>query len=310
MTFLSRRLNATDRTIQGVDDFGRYGIWISRKHWPENPGQVASAAQELESLGFGSVWIGGSPPDDLLLVESLLAATQRLVVGTSIVDIWRSDGPHLAASHARIRGQFPGRFYLGIGSGHAPTAEALGEMYVKPLSRLRTFLTEKVAAVPPAERLIAALGPKALEAARELSAGALPYLMPPAHTAEARSILGPDRLLIPEQKVFLGADATQAHEVARRMARTYLALPNYTNALRRFGLTEEDLAGDGSDRFLDQAVIWGSDDAIRAGIDAHLEAGADHIAVQVLPADPTDHLPREEWRRLAEILTLDRPKSA
>jgi probable F420-dependent oxidoreductase len=293
-----------------VDDFGRYGIWISRKHWPEDPGQVASAAQELESLGFGSVWIGGSPPDDLLLVEALLAATQRLVVGTSIVDIWRSDGPRLAASHARIQGQFPGRFYLGIGSGHAPTAEALGELYIKPLSRLRTFLTEKVREVPPAERMIAALGPKTLETARELSAGALPYLMPPAHTAEARTILGPDRLLIPEQKVFLGADATQAHEVARRMARSYLALPNYTNALSRFGLTEEDLAGDGSDRFLDQAVIWGSDDAIRAGIDAHLKAGADHIAIQVLPADPTDHLPRAEWRRLAEILTLGRPNSA
>jgi len=302
VTFLSRRLIAPDRTIRGVDDFGRYGIWISRKHWPDDAGLTAGAAQELEALGFGSVWIGGSPPDDLLLPEALLAATSRLVVGTSIVDIWRSDGPRLAASHARIQGQFPGRFYLGVGSGHAPTAEALGQLYEKPLTRLRTFLTEQLREVPPAERLIAALGPKTLAAARDLTAGALPYLMPPAHTAQARSILGPDRLLIPEQKVFLGTDRAQAHEVARRMARSYLAMPNYTNALRRFDLTEADLSGEGSDQFLDQAVIWGDDDTIRAGIGAHLEAGADHVAIQILPADPTDHLPRDEWRRLAKLL--------
>jgi probable F420-dependent oxidoreductase len=287
-----------------VDDFGRYGIWISRRHWPEERGRVAVAAQELESLGFGSVWIGGSPPDSLELPEALLAATSRLVVGTSIVDIWRSDGPRLAASHARLSDQFPGRFYLGVGSGHAPTAEAMGQLYVKPLTRLREFLTDKLHDVPPSERLIAALGPNTLAAARELTAGALPYLMPPAHTASAREILGPDRLLIPEQKVFMGADREQAHEAARRMARSYLAMPNYTNALTRFGLDKSDLTGEGTDRFLDQAVIWGPDEDIRAGIDAHLTAGADHVAIQVLPADPTDHLPLPEWRRLAALLGL------
>jgi probable F420-dependent oxidoreductase len=293
-----------------VNDFGRYGIWISRKHWPDDAGQTASAAQELESLGFSAVWIGGSPPDDLALAEALLAATSTLKVGTSIVDIWRSDGARLAASHARIRGQFPGRFYLGVGSGHAPTAESMGELYIKPLSRLRDFLTDKLHDVPPAERLIAALGPNTLAAARDLTAGALPYLMPPAHTAEAREILGPDRLLIPEQKVYLGTDRDQAHQVARRMARTYLALPNYTKALSRFGLDPADLAGDGSERFLDQAVIWGSDENIRAGLNAHLDAGADQVAVQVLPLDPTDHLPRDEWRRLAAILMPARSSSS
>ncbi|GAA2652056.1 TIGR03620 family F420-dependent LLM class oxidoreductase [Paractinoplanes durhamensis] len=284
--------------------FGRYGIWVPSRQWSTEPAEIAAAAQELESLGFGSVWIGGSPPDDLKLPEAVLAATERLVVGTSIVDIWHSDGATLAASHQRIRAQFPGRFYLGVGSGHAPTAESLGQKYVKPLSRLRDFLTEKLHDVPPDERMIAALGPKTLAAARELTAGALPYLMPPAHTAEAREILGPDRLLIPEQKVFLGTDRDQAHEVARRMARTYLALPNYTNALASGGLTADDLAGSGSDRFLDQAVVWGADDRIRAGIDDHLTAGADHVAVQILPTDAAGGLPRAEWRRLAEILAL------
>ena len=290
-----------------MDDFGRYGIWISRRHWPDDAGPTASAAQELESLGFGAVWIGGSPPDDLSLPEALLSATSTLKVGTSIVDIWSSDGPRLAASHARIREQFPGRFYLGVGSGHAPTAEAMGELYVKPLTRLRGFLTDKLKDVPQEERLIAALGPNTLATARDLTAGALPYLMPPAHTVEARKILGPDRLLIPEQKVYLGTDRDQAHQVARRMARTYLALPNYTKALSRFGLDDADLTGEGSDRFLDQAVIWGSDDTIRAGLNGHLDAGADQVAVQILPLDPTDHLPREEWRRLAAILMPSPP---
>jgi probable F420-dependent oxidoreductase len=282
---------------------GRYGIWVGGRQWPvDDANEVASAAQELESLGFGSVWIGGSPPDDLELPEAILAATSHLVVGTSIVDIWRSDGPRVAASHVRLRRQFPGRFYLGVGSGHAPTAEAMGRLYVKPLTRLRTFLTEKLHEVPADERMIAALGPKTLAAARELGAGALPYLMPPRHTAEAREILGPDRLLIPEQKVFLGTDPDEARAVGRRMARTYLTLPNYTNALSRYDLTDSDLSGEGSDRFIDQAVIWGDDETIRRGVDAHLQAGADHVAVQVLPADPELRLPRAEWRRLAKIL--------
>jgi len=285
-----------------VKDFGRYGIWISQRHWPDDANEVAAAAQEIESLGFGSIWIGGSPPDDLLLPEALLAATDRLIVGTSIVDIWRSNGEVVGASQARLAEQFPGRFYLGVGSGHAPTAEAMGELYVKPLSRLRTFLQEKLKEVPADQRMIAALGPKTLETARDLTAGALPYLMPPEHTAQARQILGPDTLLIPEQKVFLGTDPAQARSVARGMLRSYLALPNYTRVLAAFGLTADDLAGEGSDRFVDQAVIWGDDQKVRDGLAAHLAAGADHVAVQVLPADPSDHLPRAEWRRLAEIL--------
>jgi len=218
-----------------MNDFGRLGIWVSQQMWPDDANVIAAAATELESLGYGSVWIGGSPPDDLALPEAILSATTNLVVGTSIVDIWRSDSKLLAASHARLSALFPGRFLLGVGSGHAPTAESLGQAYVKPLSKLRAFLTEGLATVPPAERMIAALGPKALEAARDLTAGALPYLMPPRHTADARTILGPDTLLIPEQKVFLGTDPVVARQTARRVLRPYLGLPNYTTTLRRYG---------------------------------------------------------------------------
>lgn len=286
-----------------MNDFGRYGIWVSHQLWPADANAVASAALELESLGFGTVWIGGSPPDELDLAEAILAATSTLVVGTSIVDIWRSDPARLAASHVRLRQQYPGRFCLGVGSGHAPAAEALGQLYVKPLSRLREFLG-KLGEVPPEERMIAALGPKALATAGELTAGALPYLTPPQHTADARQILGPQKLLIAEQKVFLGTDPATARATGRRVLRLYLSLPNYTTMLRRYGMTDQDLEGEGSDHFIDSAMVWGDDAAVRAGVDAHLEAGADQVAVHVLSADPSPHPPLEEWRRLADVLGL------
>jgi probable F420-dependent oxidoreductase len=275
---------------------------VPRQAWPSDANLIASAAQEVEALGYGALWVGGSPPDDLELAESVLAATQRLVVGTSIVDIWRSKGDVLAASHARLSAQYPGRFYLGVGSGHAPTAEALGQAYVKPLTKLREFLTGKLASVPRSELLIAALGPKALETARDLTAGALPYLVPPQHTADARGILGPDRLLAPEQKVFLGTDPSVARGVARERLKPYLGLPNYTTMLRRYGFGDDDLAGEGSDRLVDTAIVWGDGEAVRKGIDAHVSAGADHVAVQVLSVDPEPHLPLAEWRALAEVL--------
>jgi probable F420-dependent oxidoreductase len=288
-------------------DIRRYGLWAPWQIWPREAGAIAEAAREIEDLGFGALWHGGSPRDDLASAEAILAATDRLVLGTSIVDIWTSDGDRLAASHARLRERFPDRFYLGVGSGHAPTAEAEGQAYTRPLSRLRDLLTGPLAGVPKDERMIAALGPKTLAAAGELTAGALPYLMPPAHTAEARAILGAGPLLVPEQKIFLGDDADAARRAGRRALRMYLQLPNYTRQLARFGLDESDLAGDGSDRFIDSAVVWGDDDRIRAGIDAHLEAGADHVAIQVLTEEGgPSTLPREQWRRLAGLLGIEK----
>lgn len=285
-----------------MNDLGRYGVWVSHHAWPSDANVIASAAQEVEALGYGAIWLGGSPPDDLELAESLLAATQNLVVGTSIVDIWRSNGQVLAASHARLGEQFPGRFYLGVGSGHAPTAESLGQAYLKPLTRLREFLTEKLVNVPRSELLIAALGPKALATARELTSGALPYLVPPQHTADARQILGADRLLAPEQKVFLGTDPALARRVARDRLKPYLRLPNYTQMLRRYGFGDDDFAGEGSDRLVDTTTVWGDGNAVRKGIDAHVSAGADHVALQVLSVDLEPHLPLAEWRALAEVL--------
>jgi probable F420-dependent oxidoreductase len=173
---------------------------------------------------------------------------------------------------------------------------------VRPLSRLRDFLAQLSDHVPVGERLIAALGPKALELAASQTAGALPYLVPPAHTADARRILGPGKLLIPEQKVFLGTDSEVARAAGRRGTHHYLELPNYLNNLRRYGLTDEDFAGGGSDRWVDELVVWGDEDEVRKGVNAHLEAGADHVAVQVLPAAASSALPRAEWRAVARAL--------
>lgn len=283
-----------------MDQIGRYGVWASIRLWPKDAGEIASAAAEIEALGYGSLWIGGNPPDDLALPETILSATSRLVVGTSIVDVWRSDPAVLDASHRRLRDRFPGRFYLGLGSGHAPSVEATGQRYVRPLSKLRGYASSL--STPVGERLFAALGPKALEAARDLAAGALPYLVPPEHTADARTVLGPDRLLIPEQKIFYGTDPAVARAAGRRGTKQYLTLPNYLNNLRRYGLTDDDFAGGGSDRWVDKLVVWGDDDAVRAGVNAHLEAGADSVAIQALSATPGDILPRAEWRVAARIL--------
>jgi probable F420-dependent oxidoreductase len=148
----------------------------------------------------------------------------------------------------------------------------------------------------------AALGPKALETARDLTAGALPYLVPPAHTADARAVLGPGKLLIPEQKVVLGTDEVAARAAGRRGIARYLGLPNYVNNLRRYGLTDEDFAGEGSDRWVDTVVAWGDENKIKEGVDAHFTAGADHVAVQVLTESAEPVLPRAEWRTLAEVL--------
>jgi probable F420-dependent oxidoreductase len=284
-----------------MKQFGRYGVWVNGRLWPKDAAAVASAAAELESLGFGSVWIGGSPSDDLALPEAILAATSELVVGTSIVDIWRSDAAALNAAHVRIREQFPGRFYLGVGSGHAPAAEATGQQYVRPLSKLRAFV-DSLSGVPADERMLAALGPKALEASRDISAGALPYLTPPAHTADARRILGPDRLLIPEQKVLLSTDATQAREVGRRSAANYLLMPNYLNNLRRYGFSDDAFADGGAERLIDTVLVWGDEAAVRNGVNAHLEAGADHVAIQALSVSTDQTLPRAEWQALAKAL--------
>jgi probable F420-dependent oxidoreductase len=254
-------------------DIGKVGIWSSTPLWADQ-GELAA---ELERLGFGALWLGGSPSGDLRVAEYLLDATSTLAIATGIVNIWTDDAKTVAESYHRIAARHPGRFLLGIGAGH----RLFNAGYEKPYTKLVSYLDElDDAGVPVADRVLAALGPKTLRLSADRAAGAHPYLTTPQHTAQARKVLGEGPLLAPELAVVLEPDPA----VAREYLALYLQLPNYTNNLLRLGFTEEDFADGGSDRLVD-ALIPAGIDAIRAKVREHHEAGADHVNVQVLTAD-------------------------
>ena len=268
---------------------GRFGVW--RFHWELTP----ALAAETEKLGYGAIWIGGSPDPGLELAESLLDATERVAVATGIVNIWSADAATVAASYHRLEARHPGRFLLGVGIGHP---EAVKE-YQRPYDKIVEYLDQlDEGGVPAERRILAALGPKVLQLAAERTAGAHPYLTPPAHTAFARKILGDGPLLAPEQKVVLETDPERARIVGRpKVKKPYLGLVNYRQNLLRFGFTEDDLADGGSDRLIDTLAVHGDAKAVADGLRGHLDAGADHVGVQVLGDDP---LPA--YRALADVL--------
>lgn len=290
-------------------DLGRIGIWASSGLW-EDGGKLsqdgAEAAAELEELGYGTAWLGRAE-GNLVLAEALLDATSRLVVGTSIVNIWMYDPPLVAASYRRVSDRHGDRLLVGLGVGHAPAVEATGQQYVRPVQTMQSYLDELDAGepgIPKDARALAALGPRMLQVAAQRSAGALPYLTPPEHTRRAREIFGARPLLVAEQKVVLDANPASARALARRGVARYFTLPNYTSNLKRFGFTDEDLVGGGSDRVIDAIVAWGDVDAIARRIGEHLDAGADQVAIQVLTdaVNAGTALPRDEWRNLAPAL--------
>ncbi|MFE3446441.1 LLM class F420-dependent oxidoreductase [Nocardia sp. NPDC059180] len=258
-----------------IDGLGRFGVWRGYK------GFTPEDAKELEGLGYSTLWLGGSPPADLPVVEDLLAATETLSVGTSIVNIWTAPAAEVAASFHRIEARFPGRFLLGIGAGHPE----FNGTYRKPYDALVEYLDElDKAGVPRSRRALAALGPRVLELAAERSAGALPYLVPAAHTAFARETLGPAGLAV-EHKIVLDEDVDRARATARPSVQMYLGLGNYVRNLRKFGFSESDVTAPGSDDLIDALALHGSAAVVAERLRAHLDAGADHIAVQPLGAD-------------------------
>ncbi|MEU3250014.1 LLM class F420-dependent oxidoreductase [Streptomyces sp. NPDC006997] len=278
---------------------GRYGVWSPglRSEDPDRRAERADAAAELEQLGYGALWLGSSPAPRH--AAPLLAATSRVVVGTSIQSIWQYEAADSAAGYAELETAHPGRFVLGLGVSHAK----LADQYRRPYSALVEYLDALDAAgVPAGRRVLAALGPKTLTLSADRAAGAIPYLVTPEHTAQARDILGEAPLLAPELKVVLEPDPDRARAVARETLAMYLALPNYTNNFRRLGFTDADLADGGSDRLVDAVFAWGDESRVRDRVDAFHEAGADHVALQLLDDGARDDLPREGWRRLAEIL--------
>jgi probable F420-dependent oxidoreductase len=269
-------------------EFGKLGIWRSERDLsPE-------LARTAENLGYGSIWIGGSPSAPLNIVERLLDATERITVATGIVNIWKDDPAPIAAAYHRIAAKHPDRFLLGVGIGHPEATRQYGKPYDTIVEYLDRLDAE---GVPVAGRALAALGPKVLKLSAERTLGAHPYLVTPEHTREAREILGPGPLLAPDQKVVLEADPVRARAIARPRIQPYLGLVNYVNNLRRLGWTDEDLAGDGSDQLIDALAVHGDAETVARGVTAHLDAGADHVAVQVLGEDPVPG-----YRALAEVL--------
>ncbi|BBZ00631.1 LLM class F420-dependent oxidoreductase [Mycolicibacterium chitae] len=261
-------------------DLGRYGVWTFGPVSPET-------AVEIEKLGYGALWVGGSPAADLEFVEPILAATDSLQVATGIINIWTAPADEVADSYHRIEKAYPGRFLLGIGVGHPENTEE----YTKPLDALVSYLDALDAkTVPTSRRVIAALGPKVLQLSAQRSAGAHPYLTTPEHTASARGTIGNTVFLAPEHKVVLTRDAEQARALGRQTVDFYLGLSNYVNNWRRLGFTAEEVARPGADRLIDAVVAHGTPDDIAARLTEHLELGADHVTIQVL-GDPEDLLP-------------------
>jgi probable F420-dependent oxidoreductase len=257
-------------------DLGTFGVFGHYTQWQQ---LTAGQLKDIESLGYGAIWGGGSPPADLEWVETLLEATTTLKVATGIVNIWTADAGPIAESFHRIEAAYPNRFLLGIGVGHP---EAHTE-YKKPYDALTEYLDELDANGVPKDRVVvAALGPQVLKLSARRSAGAHPYLTTPEHTAQARELIGPDAFIAPEHKVILTTDAEQARAVGRKALDIYLGLANYLNNFKRLGFTDEDLAKPGSDRFVDAVVAHGTVDSIAARLKEHVAAGADHVPVQVL----------------------------
>ncbi|WP_433824364.1 LLM class F420-dependent oxidoreductase [Actinoplanes sp. CA-015351] len=262
------------------------------------------AAIELEELGYSRIWFSGGFGENVHpRFREILDGTKRIGVASGIVSIWHSSPAEVAVFAQDAQHDHPGRFLLGLGASHAVLVENDGTDYRRPYSKMVAYLDGLDAAGLPTEaRILAALGPRMLELSRDRSAGAHPYFTTAEHTAEARAALGPDRLLAPEVAVVLDANPETARATARQYTAGYLTLPNYTNNLRRFGWTDDDLAGGGSDRLVDALIPWGTAEQVAAGLEKHYQAGADEVAIQVLNGGDAGSFPADAFRTLARVL--------
>ncbi len=288
---------------------GRVGAWSFALQ--ANPAAVAQAAvTDLEAMGYGAVWIPESVGSKEVFSHAgiLLGGGERIVIATGIANLYARD-PMAAANGTRALAEaYPGRFVFGLGVSHAPSVAARGGSYASPVATMRAYLDAMDAAryvgpeaaeLPP--RLLAALGPRMLALAAERTDGAHPYFVPVEHTAMARSILGQEACLAVEMTAVMETDATEARRIARAFARHYLALPNYANNLRRLGYMDDDLAAEGSDRLIDAVIAWGDAPTIAERARQHLDAGADHVCIQLRAAASSD-LCLPQYRELAAIL--------
>jgi probable F420-dependent oxidoreductase len=253
-----------------------------------------AAVAELEKLGYSTIWLTGGQLSDLALIAPVLHATRTVPVASAIISVDRFGAEAVAATYAEIEATHPGRFIVGLGGAHGP----------KPLQTLAAYL-DRLDTVPPTvpagRRVLAALGPRMLGLARDRAAGALPVLVTPAYTAQARSVLGQDRTLTIQQFVILETDPERARQIARGPLGFLGRVGGYQASFRRMGFAEDEIA-QLSDRLVDALVAWGDVDAIAARVAEHRQAGADQVALSVLSAGPPDSLPVDQWRLLAEAL--------
>lgn len=253
-------------------DLGRFGVWVRDAVLP-------AEAVEIEKLGYGAIWVGGSPAAELPFVEPILAETTTLRVATGVITTWTAAPEAVAESFHRIENLYPGRFLLGIGVGHP---EALSQ-YRNPIEALNAYLDKlDDYGVPLHRRVIAALGPRVLRLSAERAAGAHPYLTTPDHTAQARTLTGSQAFLAPEHKVLLSTNVTQARKVGRQTLDMYLGLQNYVKNWKRLGFNDDDVTRPISDRLVDAMIAHGTVDAIADRLNEHLDAGADHVPIRVL----------------------------
>jgi probable F420-dependent oxidoreductase len=301
-------MSSVEQVVQTTRDrLGPVGVWSGVLRAAAVADEPA-AIRRIEELGYGSLWtgeaIGGK--DAFAHAAMALASSSRIVFGTGIANVWARHPATMEGGAATLAAAWPGRFVLGVGASHASMVERSGQVYAKPLAHMTEYLAEMdaaTAAAPdtpvPFPRVLAALGPRMLELAREHAHGAHPYFVPPSHTPIAREILGPDRLLIPEQAVVLNSDSAQARAIARAHMATYLTLPNYLNSLRNLGYGDEEVSGGGSDRLVDAIVAWGDEQAIADRVSQLRESGADHVLLQPLAPDLAGVL--DQLERLAPL---------
>jgi probable F420-dependent oxidoreductase len=279
---------------------GRVGVWSLELRFGDHA-QAAEAAAELDELGFGALWfpggVGGDVTGDF---DRILGATKRATIATGILNVWKHDPADVASWWKALPGDKQARVLLGLGVSHAPL---IGAAYRQPMAVMRNFLDRLQKEGVAADSLcLAALGPKMLELARDRTAGAHPYLVTPEHSARARQILGPSKLLAPEQGVVLESDPERARGLARGALSMYLQMPNYTNNWRRLGFSDDDIKNV-SDKLVDGLFAWGGIDKIKERVDAHIAAGADHVCLQVITGAGTDlAAARPVWRKLAAAL--------
>jgi probable F420-dependent oxidoreductase len=275
---------------------GRLGYWVGEPYLTGFSGErVGEFAGQLEQAGYSAIWMG-SASAGLRLAEPILSATSGLVYATAILNMWIEPAGQVVASYRRLPA-YSGRVLAGVGAGHPERPD--NAQYARPYASLVAYL-DALAGIPAGNLALGAQGPKMLALAAKRTAGALPYATTPAHTRQAREILGPGPLLAPEQTVLLETDPARARRIGRQTTRLFLGLANYRSNFLRLGFTEEDLAGGGSDRLVDATIAWGDPATVAARIRQHHQAGADQVAVQVLGTD--NPLPIAELREISAAL--------